>query len=278
MVKRTSLICGLLLLCGIAFAADIVWIDFTRPVELSGNTWRNVVAGGSLLPAWIVNPDSAKVFCPYDSPGTNAIGDWVNDADATIFCRNGAGAGALTFLTNYNGTYSSDGGDFGTFGTNTATFLNGATALTFTVAFRPAASIVANDGILTGRGSDGVYGFVSSPDGGLIPEFRVSGASLAGSSTAMTTNKWHILTGTWQQGGTGPINIYLDGALKGAGVYNSTAAIIDDFMYLAADDFAAARRAPGIYDIPLLQFNWRASLVDITNMYDGIMATGDYTE
>jgi len=47
MVRRLVLIAALLT-CVTAYAIEnIVWIDFTQPIELSGGVWRNVPAGGS---------------------------------------------------------------------------------------------------------------------------------------------------------------------------------------------------------------------------------------
>jgi len=65
MVRRLILISALMA-CVTAYAVDILWLDMTQPIELSGGTWRNVPTGGGVT-GW------------NDPFSNNIVGLWYGD-------------------------------------------------------------------------------------------------------------------------------------------------------------------------------------------------------
>ena len=182
MVRRLVLIAALLT-CVTAYAIEnIVWIDFTQPIELSGGTWRNVPTGGGGPTNWYdIYPDYeyTVLFARFDSanPLTN---DAANAVQAELVDPGGGAAAAYT-----NGMVTYGGGDYTDCG-DSFTNYNGATNQNWAISMWLNKANTANRCYLSSQ--------LDSSNGEINHQATANGSGSSWGLDGMGEGSWGIIT------------------------------------------------------------------------------------
>ena len=196
MVRRLILIAALLT-CVTAFAVDILWLDMTQPIELSGGTWRNVPTGGGDY-----TTDSI-LYSKYETdldiqPDYSVLG--------TSTGVLATGAGRPTHTNGWGGTYYFDAGDEISYGDKPVfTFSDGVSDNEFSVNIWTWSSSFSATRALITKDSGGTdtfgewYLYASSARiyFGTVSSNGVATRSIR-TSTSVSTGEWVMVTAVYK--------------------------------------------------------------------------------